>query len=441
MLQVFLPDSCIPELRYCIECLLFDFLPLRNQLVQHVSSDDQVCFSGSAGTLYLESDFFTAFENDGMLSERFIPTVIKRNTIGLLERKFPVVSLYGEDRLTSEGNDFTLHADILGSTFFMLTRWEETVSTEKDQHGRFPDRASLAVKHNFYQRPIVNEYVELLWALLKKIHPELQRKPRSYQATLTCDVDELQRWKGLKDVAFWSWYNGKQGQWNALKKDWGSILKKLQGLPDPYFNLEWMVEQANKQGISTHFYLKALRSHPKYDQNKYDLNTYRSLWSKLQKLEAGVGMHPSYNSHEDKVLMEKELRSFTDAKLGPTKVRQHFLRFQNPKTWQIQNQLGFTEDSTMGFSDRAGFRCGVCYPFPVFDIENRKKLDLYENPLLLMETPYLSQNKHQELLEDAETIAKAVKKYGGNNVVLWHNSNLHYREHKKLFSDFLKIIA
>ncbi len=41
------------------------------------------------------------------------------------------------------------YADILAASFFMLSRWEETVVLNRDAHGRFPARASVAGRHGF----------------------------------------------------------------------------------------------------------------------------------------------------------------------------------------------------------------------------------------------------------------------------------------------------
>ena len=55
--------------------------------------------------------------------------------------------------------------DIIASSFFMVSRYEEVVINSRDQYDRFPASASLAYKEGFLNRPIVNEYIELLWSL------------------------------------------------------------------------------------------------------------------------------------------------------------------------------------------------------------------------------------------------------------------------------------
>ncbi len=62
-----------------------------------------------------------------------------------------------------------LGIDILGSAFFMLTRYEEYIEPERDLHDRFPASASLAYQEGFLDRPIINEYIEILWWCLNRL--------------------------------------------------------------------------------------------------------------------------------------------------------------------------------------------------------------------------------------------------------------------------------
>ena len=69
-----------------------------------------------------------------------------------------------------------LGLDIFGSAFFMLTRYEEFVKSVKDEHERFPARASLAYREGFLMRPIVNEYLEILWWSIRSFGLDLSVK-------------------------------------------------------------------------------------------------------------------------------------------------------------------------------------------------------------------------------------------------------------------------
>src|ERR1019366_3301898 len=89
------------------------------------------------------------------------------------------------------GRTFKLNIDIFGGAFFLLTRYEEIANLERDGLGRFPSHASIATRGAFLQRPVVNEYLEILWHSLLHLWPKLVRAPRSYRVLLSHDVDEV----------------------------------------------------------------------------------------------------------------------------------------------------------------------------------------------------------------------------------------------------------
>ena len=63
----------------------------------------------------------------------------------------------------------------LADKIFMLSRYEEVVKSDRDRFDRFPASASLAAQEGFLNRPIVNEYLEILWACLIRLWPQMQR--------------------------------------------------------------------------------------------------------------------------------------------------------------------------------------------------------------------------------------------------------------------------
>ena len=52
-----------------------------------------------------------------------------------------------------------------------------------------PGAAGADLKANFLDRPIVNEYLEILWSCIHSIWPDLERKEYKAKNFITCDVD------------------------------------------------------------------------------------------------------------------------------------------------------------------------------------------------------------------------------------------------------------
>src|SRR5207302_75149 len=84
-----------------------------------------------------------------------------------------------------------LSFDLFGSVFFMITRYEELVRKERDTLDRFPASASVSVREGFINRPVVNEWVEVLWAACCLLWPWVRRRTRTYSVLLSHDVDEV----------------------------------------------------------------------------------------------------------------------------------------------------------------------------------------------------------------------------------------------------------
>ena len=59
----------------------------------------------------------------------------------------------------TDGSD--LPFDVFAAVFYMVSRYEEYLPFVPDQHGRFTSSSSLASKHNFVLKPVVNEWVAL----------------------------------------------------------------------------------------------------------------------------------------------------------------------------------------------------------------------------------------------------------------------------------------
>ena len=109
--------------------------------------------------------------------------------------------------------------------------------------------------------------------------------------------------------------------------------------------------------------------------------------------------------------------------------RQHYLRFENPTTWQIHESLGLKRDSSMGYMTDAGFRAGTCRAYSVFNILTRKKLSLKEVPLIFMEQALAKKyQKKEDFYRKIIELKETVQKYSGTFVVLWHNNNFYTNE-------------
>ncbi len=437
-MQVFIPPGRPQAVSYTFRCLFSEFLGIDIEVLEDEKENDFRIQCGKK-SIRIENHFFGKLSLESLYRAENVPDIVDDSLVIFGDKEFPLLSIFGKSIIRIDSpSHIHVHSDIVASTFFMLSRWEEAVVGGIDNHDRFDYSKSLAVRADFYNRPVVNEYVEFLWELCLYINPDLKRKKREYTCIATSDIDELRKWKRPKRLFESIYMHLTDGKIRRVIRDLKNFLASIsEPKKDFYNNLSFFVDRT--KDMKPVFYMKTGSSHPKHDKNEYNLQDYAEELNYALSLGVRFGIHPSYETYTDPGKMKNELE-ILNSFLGQSArlIRQHYLRFSVPATWKCQEETGLEEDSTMIYPHRAGFRNGVCYPFPVFDFKEDTQLNLYESPLLFMETPYLN-SEPEELLTDADFIIQKVKSYSGNFVFLWHNGNLVYKEDRSCFERLLNI--
>lgn len=327
--------------------------------------------------------------------------------------------------------------DLIASSFFMVSRYEEVVLHAKDEHDRFPAAASLAYKEGFLSRPVVNEYIELLWRWVHSLQPGLVRRPlwpdnRSFAVCLTHDVDSFRKYPPLTMLLSVA-ARLRHGRTREALDLAAQHLKTLAGLAkDPFDTFDYMVRLEQSLGFKSSFYVKA-GCNSEYDSEDTVRRTRgRRLAKRLEQAGCEVGLHPSYNSYDRPEYMRSEKAALDRVVGNPSYgCRQHYLRWRTPDTWRLQEQAGLLYDSTLSFADHAGFRCGVCLPFRPFDVIENRTLDIWELPLTVQEGT-LQRPGYQglcpaEAYQTMVELLQVANRSHGVFVLLWHNSSFDAR--------------
>lgn len=342
-----------------------------------------------------------------------------------------VFSLSENDQAFSfDGKCVHVNFDMLTVSFLLLSRFEETLTEHRDKFKRFCYQDSLCCKYELSDIPIVDEYAMLLRKFVQENFPNFVATRREAKFIPTHDIDFLFRFpsfaKAVKTIA------GDLFKRKSLRlscKSLSAYMKSIRDFRrDPYVSAVYeLLKVSIENKIDSQFYFKPLRS------KDFD-STYNILSPKsrecikyLQSQGAPVGLHGSFYSFADKVIFTIEKRRFeTVCGLEVAAVRQHFLRFDVRKTPQVWQECGIRSDSTLGFPEREGFRCGTCHPYPLYDIENDCVLDVVEHPLIVMDTTLF---QYRELTEN-EAFDSVRKLYDrcvaveGDFIMLWHNTTM-----------------
>ena len=373
--------------------------------------------------------------------------------------KIPII--YGYPPETSsvmpqgyEPGNVELPIDILGSAFFMLTRYEELVKPERDAYGRFPLKAALAFQEGFLGRPIVNEYLEILWCSMAGLWPGLRRKERMYRFFLSHDVDIplistkstwMQSLKGCGGDII------KRGSLSLAGKRIFSRFERMYGSydHDPFDTFDYIMDVSEKYGIQSAFNF-ICGVDDDVIKERYDIHSswIRNLLSSIHARGHEIGLHPSLGTYRngEKTRAEfsnllsicNELKIHQDQWGG----RQHRLQWENPTTWRIWDSLQLDYDSTLTFAEQPGFRCGVCYEYPVFDLVRRERLKIKERPLIVMEGSLFTYMKvdFQKATEIIRSLHQRCKAMKGDFVFLCHNSKLISYRQKRWYAELIDAI-
>lgn len=322
------------------------------------------------------------------------------------------------------------YADILAATFFMLSRWEEMVVDTRDEHDRFPSTASVAYKQDFLDRPIVDEYAMILREWIKVLLPDWDPDERSFSVKLSHDIDAIRRFNnGYSLVRTLGGDILKRCSLIlAYKSGWDALKEIITQKGSYYINIYLLAELSKKYGLEeSAFYFMA--DGPDRFRAGYDPRDtlLQSVFNYLNENNFEIGFHPGYDTYgKPGLLYEEKVRLESAVGKKITGGRQHFLRFKVPETWQHWEQIGMGYDSTVGYADHEGFRCGTCYSFRPFDIAQDRPLDLLEIPLVVMDGTLLRYQKYtlEESKKHILALAVRCKQVKGNFTMLWHNTSL-----------------
>ena len=444
MLKITIPNSFIPERRYVLDILFSEMLGYEfNLLIKDNVSHTSIEFSNKK-KIIINDAFFSKINDESLyINEKNIPKNLARHSNVFTVEK-DIVFLFGDSSFQLSDDSYYCGGDIFASAFFMLSRWEERAIQKRDEFNRFSVYDSFAYRHGILNRPIVNEYVEYIYNILEKLGYKNKRKLHEFNTVFTHDVDEISNeslWRVVKIVIKTLMF--KIPFKHSLKKILDGISVILGRKKDSFDTFDFLMDQSEKVNKKSYFFIMANNSK---NDSDYDIDHYKikKIIQNIIKRSHVVGFHPGFNSYNNKSLWNNELNSLKKVVKQSVEIgRQHYLRFSVPETWQLWEDANMKWDTTMGYPELPGFRCGICSPFSVFNVVSRKKLKLKEYPLTVMEVSLISyQNLTiNEMKKSIYALIDTVKKYNGTFVLLWHNSRFEGSERNHYFDLYENITS
>ena len=345
---------------------------------------------------------------------------------------------------TTKNNDFTPHwseVDWFAAAFLMLEGWHERVWEEKNG----PIHSYSFRLRGWDERAWEHAWVNRIALFLRSwaAHNKNLEKNLAFERvsnpviTVTHDVDAIKKTLPirLKQSAFFL-INAMRSLYKLnFLSFYKNINKSLLFLfsNDNWWQFEKLLKIEDEAQIKSifHFYSdprkKSFKSwffDPSYD---FQEEKVLSLVSKLKQESHEIGIHPSYDSWNDCRALEIQRKYFNDFfEISHLCCRQHWLRFSWSDTWVVQDENGTTEDRTLMFNDRPGFRNSSAISWFPWNPKSNKAHTILAQASILMDShlyDYLSLTTEQRTKQINYWISE-VKIVSGSAAVLWHPHTL-----------------
>ena len=351
----------------------------------------------------------------------------------------PGATRLAEPLVSEVDTGFRVGYDFLTLAAWMMTRQEEIGAEERDGHGRFPAVASHAYRHGYLERPVVDEWFLVLQALIQRVWPSLPIKQQMFKQVVSHDVDEpsfaafASRSRLVRRIIGDAVRMGRLSSVVDLlriRHESRSQISKR----EPFNTFDWLMDQSERRGLKSAFYFICGRTMPARDA-LYELEhpAIRDLLRRIHSRGHEIGLHPSYGTYQSPELIAKEAARLRRvcAEEGIEQPiwggRMHYLRWEQPTTMYGWEAAGMSYDSTLGYGDQPGFRCGTCFEYPAFDLVRDEMLSLRIRPLVAMDQTFLG--KHYLDLGNGDRafarfvqLKDACRRVNGGFTLLWHNS-------------------
>ncbi len=434
-IKISIPDNNIIEREYSVKILLnFIFNEETTEYIfERCGCSDNIIIYFNDIEIHFKDAFWNKYQEDlSYLSIDNLPKPTYSSNDFTPEPDIPII--YGDSSILVSKNKIECGIDIFASTFFMLTRWEEYVNHIRDLHNRFPGSESIAVKYGFIERPVVNEYAEMVKNMFLTLGlSEEFFRARKFELIPTHDIDKM-RYMGLKSLIG-----------DLVKRRDPLLFYKniLMSMKNPFDTYHFLISQSEKYGLKSHFYFMASHNKNGHDYDFYiNRQQFKKLVDEIYRRGHIIGFHPGYTTSTDSKEWAKQKKALS--KMSPVQVvegRQHFLMMSIPMTLQMWEDAGMKIDSTLGYADHVGFRCGTGDSFPVFNFLTREQLTLKERPLIVMDgtlKQYMNLSK-EEALNRVSNLIDVSKKYQMSITILFHNSSFcnEWNNYDRLYESIL----
>jgi hypothetical protein len=324
------------------------------------------------------------------------------------------------------------------ATVLTLARFEETLKSQRDEHGRFRSHGGVAWAGGFHDRPIVDEYGLAFEQALRSLLPAWEPTGRKFRVMLGHDVDEI----GLP-------FNFRSAIAHTLRRKSPAstvrdLLAPVLGTDTAYMRfLREIVSLSLRHKLNSTIYWKCSVKGPHdtgYDPRDPKL---REAIETFRDAGVGVGIHPGYETYKRRERFVFEVTALTSL-LGTRQVggRQDFLRW-DPSCWISWESERLVYDASVGFADAIGFRAGTAIPYRPWLFAENREARLLEIPVTAMDSAlrgYMKLNAN-DALSGIRRMVERCRAVGGVFHLVWHSTTMMDRGYAKAYRTLVEELS
>ena len=322
-------------------------------------------------------------------------------------------------------NDQNGMIDKFASIFYMINSLQEFKAEQKDLDalGRFKYSSSYQYRFNN-----INE--NLVEVLINEFCDEHSINANKNDSVffISHDIDKL--YGSFFEDGFWALKKMKIGTMlniilAEISKDyhWKNIDKiiKINDIHDIKTTFFWLVNKGkSKNGI---------------DNADYNISDLEDVINQVNKSNNVNGLHKSsFNMSIDEELKKGNFENKFN--------RYHYLKFLPHDDYKKISNSSLIFDSSLGFSEKCGFRNSYGKSFQPFDIKNDKLYDFIETPLQLMDRTF-----HKYMNIEVDSIGDEIINIYEQNPkncdisLLWHNNYFTDFKYGAFIKEYKKVLS
>ena len=317
--------------------------------------------------------------------------------------------------------------DYISSIFYLVNGFQEYDLTEhqKDKYGRLDYTHSLQHKFDILQIDLVKIYIQ---KLLFQIGSNLLIPERKSRIFISHDIDSV--YGSLKYDGLWAL---KKGNIPGMLK----VITQTLLMRPPWFNIDKVGKLENEYDVKACYYWIVQNGR---DSNGIKNGDYDFENKKIQRqlafvraLDNEVGLHKS--------TMDTGFKEECKAMPDMNSNRFHFLKINNPQSFEEMEMNGIQSDSSIGFPYNMGFKNNLGMPYYPYSMERNEKVNVLEIPLQIMDGMFDITSKNTS--EAAFTnITEFISTNNSNAIIsiLWHNSEMTNFAYQWSFRCYKKIL-